>query len=74
MAIDQQQIYVHMRNRANHFKTKSKPPSNNWKPFNAQWKTLNAIQMQWILLLDEHAQELLKQKTSSQEEHTMNNA
>jgi hypothetical protein len=27
-----------MRNRADRFKTKSKPPSNNWKPFNAQWK------------------------------------
>jgi hypothetical protein len=38
-AIDQQRIYVHMRNRADRFKTKVKPPSNtNWKPFNAQWK------------------------------------
>jgi hypothetical protein len=38
-AIDQQRIYVHMRNRANRFKTKSKPPpTNNWKPFNTQWK------------------------------------
>jgi hypothetical protein len=38
-AIEQQQIYVHMRNRADRFKTKSKPPPiSNWKPFNAQWK------------------------------------
>jgi hypothetical protein len=38
-AIDQQRIYVHMRNRADRFKTKVKLPSNtNWKPFNAQWK------------------------------------
>jgi hypothetical protein len=38
-AIDQQKIYVHMRNRANRFKTKMKPPStNNWKLFNTQWK------------------------------------
>jgi hypothetical protein len=38
-AIDQQRIYVHMRNRADHFKTKVKPPSTNtWKPFNSQWR------------------------------------
>jgi hypothetical protein len=38
-AIDQQRVYVHMRNRANHFKTKTKPqPTNNWKPFNNQWR------------------------------------
>jgi hypothetical protein len=40
-AIDQQQIYVHMRNRIDHFKNKAKPPPTaNWKPFNAQWKNL----------------------------------
>jgi hypothetical protein len=38
-AIKQQRIYVHMRNRADRFKTKSKPPPiSNWKPFNVQWK------------------------------------
>jgi hypothetical protein len=38
-AIDQQRVYVHMRNRTDHFKTKAKPPSTNtWKPFNMQWK------------------------------------
>jgi hypothetical protein len=40
-AIDQQCIYVHMRNRADRFKTKVKPPSTNtWKPFNSQWRNL----------------------------------
>jgi hypothetical protein len=39
MAIDQQRIYVHMRNRADRFKTK-KPPTttNTWRPFNSQWR------------------------------------
>jgi hypothetical protein len=38
-AIDQQKIYIHMRNRADQFKTKAKlPPTNNWKPFNSQWR------------------------------------
>jgi hypothetical protein len=38
-AINQQQIYVHMRNRVDCFKTKTKPPpTNNWKPFNNQWR------------------------------------
>jgi hypothetical protein len=38
-AIDQQRIYVHMRNRADQFKTKARPPpTNNWKPFNNQWR------------------------------------
>jgi hypothetical protein len=38
-AIDQQRIYVHMRNRADRFKTKARPPPmNNWKPFNNQWR------------------------------------
>jgi hypothetical protein len=36
-AIEQQRIYVHMKNRADHFKTKTKPPST-WKPFNSQWR------------------------------------
>jgi hypothetical protein len=41
-AIEQQRIYVHMRNRADRFKTKSKPPpTSNWKPFNTQWKNPN---------------------------------
>jgi hypothetical protein len=36
-AIEQQRIYVHMRNRADHFKTKVKPPpTNTWKSFNSQ--------------------------------------
>jgi hypothetical protein len=36
-AIEQQKIYVHMRNRADRFKTKAKPPPvNNWKLFNNQ--------------------------------------
>jgi hypothetical protein len=38
-AIDQQRVYVHMRNRANRFRTKPKPtPTNTWKPFNSQWR------------------------------------
>jgi hypothetical protein len=38
-AIEQQHIYVHMRNRADQFRTKTKPPSTNtWKPFNLQWR------------------------------------
>jgi hypothetical protein len=38
-AIDQQRVFVHMRNRTDWFKTKTKPPPNsNWKLFNAQWK------------------------------------
>jgi Zn-finger nucleic acid-binding protein len=38
-AIDQQRVYVHMRNRADRFKTKAKlPPTNTWKPFNSQWR------------------------------------
>jgi hypothetical protein len=38
-AIEQQKIYIHMRNRADRFKTKAKPPpTNNWKLFNTQWK------------------------------------
>jgi hypothetical protein len=38
-AIEQQKIYIHMRNRADRFKTKVKPPpTNNWKPFNNQWR------------------------------------
>jgi hypothetical protein len=37
-AIDQQRVYVHMRNRADRFKTKPKPiQNNNWKPFN-KWR------------------------------------
>jgi hypothetical protein len=37
-AIDQQRVYIHMRNRANRFKTKRPPTTNTWKPFNSQWK------------------------------------
>jgi hypothetical protein len=37
-AIDQQRVYVHMRNRADRFKTKRPPPANTWKPFNSQWR------------------------------------
>jgi hypothetical protein len=38
-AIDQQRVYVHMRNRADCFRTKPKPmPTNTWKPFNSQWR------------------------------------
>jgi hypothetical protein len=37
-AIDQQRVYVHMRNRADHFKTKKPPTTNTWKPFNSQWR------------------------------------
>jgi hypothetical protein len=38
-AIDQQRVYVHMRNRADRFRTKPKPtPTNTWKPFNSQWR------------------------------------
>jgi hypothetical protein len=37
-AIDQQQVYVHMKNRADRFKTKKMPPITTWKPFNNQWK------------------------------------
>jgi hypothetical protein len=38
-AIEQQRVFVHMRNRADQYKTKTKPPSTNtWKPFNSQWR------------------------------------
>jgi hypothetical protein len=37
-AIDQQRVYVHMRNRTDRFKTKKPPPTNTWKPFNSQWR------------------------------------
>jgi hypothetical protein len=38
-AIDQQRVYVHMRNRADRFRTKPKPtPINTWKPFKSQWR------------------------------------
>jgi hypothetical protein len=38
-AIDQQRVYVHMRNRTERFRTKPKPtPTNAWKPFNNQWR------------------------------------
>jgi hypothetical protein len=38
-AIDQQRVYVHMRNRADRFKTKKPPPVTTWKPFGNQWRT-----------------------------------
>jgi hypothetical protein len=38
-AIDQQRVYVHMRNRADRFKTKKLPPINTWRPFGNQWRT-----------------------------------
>jgi hypothetical protein len=37
-AIDQQRVYVHMKNRADRFKTKKMPPINTWRPFNNQWR------------------------------------
>jgi hypothetical protein len=37
-AIDQQRVYVHMRNRADRFKTKKPAPTNTWRPFNSQWR------------------------------------
>jgi hypothetical protein len=38
-AIDQQRVYVHMKNRTERFRTKPKPtPTNTWKPFNNQWR------------------------------------
>jgi hypothetical protein len=37
-AIDQQRVYVHMRNRADRFKTKKLPPTTTWRPFNSQWR------------------------------------
>jgi hypothetical protein len=38
-AIEQQKVFVHMRNRADRYKTKVKtPPTNTWKPFNSQWR------------------------------------
>jgi hypothetical protein len=37
-AIDQQQVYVHMRNRTDRFKTKKLPPTTTWRPFGNQWK------------------------------------
>jgi hypothetical protein len=38
-AIDQQRVYIHMRNRTDRFKTKAKLPTMNpWKPFNSQWR------------------------------------
>jgi hypothetical protein len=38
-AIDQQRVYVHMRNRADRFKTKKLPPITTWRPFGNQWRT-----------------------------------
>jgi hypothetical protein len=38
-AIDQQRVYVHMRNRADRFKTKKPPPVTTWRPFGNQWRT-----------------------------------
>jgi hypothetical protein len=38
-AIDQQRVYVHMRNRADRFKTKKMPPVTTWRPFGNQWRT-----------------------------------
>jgi hypothetical protein len=37
-AIDQQRVYVHMRNRTDRFKTKKLPPITTWRPFGNQWK------------------------------------
>jgi hypothetical protein len=37
-AIDQQRVYVHMRKRADRFKTKKLPPITTWRPFGNQWK------------------------------------
>jgi hypothetical protein len=37
-AIDQQKVYVHMRNRADRFKTKKLPPITTWRPFGNQWQ------------------------------------
>jgi hypothetical protein len=37
-AIDQQRVYVHMRNRMDRFKTKKLPPTTTWRPFGNQWK------------------------------------
>jgi hypothetical protein len=37
-AIDQQKVYVHMRNRADRFKTKKMPPITTWRPFGNQWR------------------------------------
>jgi hypothetical protein len=37
-AIDQQKVYVHMRNRADRFKTKKLPPTTTWRPFGNQWR------------------------------------
>jgi hypothetical protein len=38
-AIDQQRVYVHMKNRADRFKTKKLPPTTTWRPFGNQWRT-----------------------------------
>jgi hypothetical protein len=37
-AINQQKVYVHMRNRADRFKTKKLPPITTWRPFGNQWR------------------------------------
>jgi hypothetical protein len=37
-AIDQQKVYIHMRNRADRFKTKKLPPITTWRPFGNQWR------------------------------------
>jgi hypothetical protein len=37
-AIEQQRVYVHMKNRADRFKTKKMPPITTWRPFNNQWR------------------------------------
>jgi hypothetical protein len=73
-AIEQQRIYVHMRNRADQFKTKSKPPpriTGNHSIRNGN--ILNATQMQWTPLPEERVLESPRQKTSNKEAPAMNN-
>jgi hypothetical protein len=42
-AIDQQQVYVHMRNRTDRFKTKKLPPTTTWRPFGNPQRDPNAM-------------------------------
>jgi hypothetical protein len=74
-AIEQQKVFVHMRNRADRYKTKTKPPSTNtWRNHSTpSGEIRNRIQMQWTHLQDEPEQELQKQKISFQEEHDTSN-
>jgi hypothetical protein len=73
-AIEQQKVFVHMRNRADQYKNKTKPPpTNTWKPFNSQWRNPQQDPNAMDTSQDKPDQGLQKRKISSQEERDMSN-